>query len=100
MDVHFKPFGKASYKKNDDVISGYTFECQHGPTECLGNMIHACTLKYVSPNLIPDMIGCMIDNNREPKSIGETCAKSLEVQKKHKFSFENVLFNELNFNLL
>ncbi|KAL0828892.1 hypothetical protein ABMA28_003797 [Loxostege sticticalis] len=34
------PFGKAS-----SLNHGFDgFQCQHGPTECLGNMIHSCTL--------------------------------------------------------
>ena len=26
--------------------AGYTFDCQHGPRECQGNMMHACGIEY------------------------------------------------------
>jgi len=34
------PFGKATYQDNEQ--GGYDFECQHGPSECEGNRLHAC----------------------------------------------------------
>ncbi|CAG9788070.1 unnamed protein product [Diatraea saccharalis] len=37
------PFGKAK-----SIDQGYRgFECQHGPSECLGNMIQSCALKLM-----------------------------------------------------
>lgn len=47
------------------------FECQHGTIECYGNKVHACTLvkvKDVATQL--KYIGCMIDDNYNPNSIG------------------------------
>lgn len=57
-------------------MSGYSFNCQHGPTECIGNMIHACAIKYVQDqHKIIEYIACMISNNREPQTIAKSCAE-------------------------
>ncbi|CAH1636955.1 unnamed protein product [Spodoptera littoralis] len=40
ITLHFVPFGKAT-----SVNQGYDgFLCQHGPTECTGNMVQSCAL--------------------------------------------------------
>ena len=55
--------------------------CQHGKNECIGNMIHACaTLHVKDSSKLVKYISCMIQNNREPKKVGESCAKSLEIE--------------------
>jgi len=80
MDVHFKPYGKASHKTSSKELSGYTFDCQHGPTECLGNMIHACAIKHVSnQGDLVSLIGCMIKDNMNPKVAGESCSNELNI---------------------
>ena len=66
------------HKKNDQSDVGFDFDCQHGPPECLGNMIHACAVKYVKDqNLINEYIGCMMDNNRQLEEAGQKCATKL-----------------------
>ena len=81
MDVKFLPFGKATYKKDDQDKNGWQFTCQHGKNECIGNMIHACANLHVKDSSkLVKYIACMIQNNREPKKIGESCAKSLEIE--------------------
>lgn len=77
MEVHFKPFGKASYQQSP---RGYTFKCQHGPAECQGNMVHACAIKYVAkPALLMEYVKCMMNDNYEPKTAGAKCAESLGI---------------------
>lgn len=77
MDVHFKPYGKASYRKSP---RDYTFECQHGPTECLGNMVHACGVKHVPDSKLQmKFIHCMIYDNYDPLAAGQKCAEELEL---------------------
>lgn len=44
VNVRLIPFGKASFYPKK--IAGYNFECQHGPSECKGNMLHACGIEY------------------------------------------------------
>ena len=81
MDIKFIPFGKATFKKNDQDKNGWQFTCQHGKNECIGNMIHACaTLHVKDSSKLVKYISCMIQNNREPKKVGESCAKSLEIE--------------------
>lgn len=81
MDIKFIPFGKATYKKDDQDKNGWQFTCQHGKNECIGNMIHACaTLHVKDSSKLVKYISCMIQNNREPKKVGESCAKSLEIE--------------------
>ncbi len=40
---------------------GYTFKCQHGPAECLGNMVHACAIKHVAQVTINHTRGSFTD---------------------------------------
>ncbi|XP_026319622.1 GILT-like protein 1 [Hyposmocoma kahamanoa] len=44
IELYTYPFGHAQMKKNDNKT---TFECQHGPTECYGNGLHACAIQYL-----------------------------------------------------
>jgi len=49
-DVHLWPYGNAK-----EIQAGpagkWQFTCQHGPNECLGNLIEACALKYITDPL-------------------------------------------------
>lgn len=74
MDINYRPFGKAHFKEEGD---NYKFECQHGPTECLGNIVHNCAVKYVQSPL--PYIKCMMANNYEPMKIGKQCAEMLDI---------------------
>ncbi|XP_063821053.1 gamma-interferon-inducible lysosomal thiol reductase-like [Ostrinia nubilalis] len=45
VDIHTYPYGNAHEK----VINNETVTvCQHGPTECYGNMLHGCALNLLS----------------------------------------------------
>lgn len=44
MTVEMIPYGNAHQEPNGD---SWDFTCQHGPTECKGNIQQACVLKYV-----------------------------------------------------
>ena len=55
--------------KGEDL---YNFQCQHGPAECKGNMVHACATKVVqSPLTVLKYIKCMIGDNYSPLEAGE-----------------------------
>lgn len=75
MEVDYRPFGKATYKKRPG--GGYKFSCQHGPTECLGNIVHNCVVKYIKEPL--PYIRCMMEDNYEPLDIGKKCAYQLDI---------------------
>uniref|UniRef100_A0A8D8G6E9 Gamma-interferon-inducible lysosomal thiol reductase n=1 Tax=Culex pipiens TaxID=7175 RepID=A0A8D8G6E9_CULPI len=68
MDIEFIPFGKSR-----SINGGESFECQHGPLECEGNMAQSCIL-----NLLPDQdrqvsyVSCQMDFNADPR--GWECA--------------------------
>ena len=49
-------------------VSDYSFDCQHGPDECEGNIYHACVSKHVTDtDQMMEMISCMIQDNMEPQ---------------------------------
>ena len=51
----------------------YTFDCQHGPVECQGNIVQGCTVKYVSDVAMQvELINCMMDANYPPTA-GKHC---------------------------
>merc|ERR1712150_169389 len=60
-----------TYKKRPG--GGYKFSCQHGPTECLGNIVHNCVIKYVAEPM--PYIKCMMEDSYESLGV------------KHKLSF-------------
>ncbi|KAG7321536.1 hypothetical protein KOW79_014394 [Hemibagrus wyckioides] len=55
MSVELFPYGNAEEKQVGDK---YEFTCQHGPDECLGNMIETCVMKKVPSAAVP-VIYCM-----------------------------------------
>lgn len=72
------PYGKANTKVTSQELS---FSCQHGPTECLANKIHACAIKYTAqePSVQLKYIACMINDNYDPEYAGEKCATEVQV---------------------
>merc|ERR1712228_147882 len=46
MELHWKPYGKAQYWENPS--KALSFSCQNGPEECIGNLVHACSIKYIT----------------------------------------------------
>lgn len=80
MDIRFVPYGKASHRLSGEGEDLYNFQCQHGPTECQGNMVHACATSIVrSPSLLMKYIKCMISDNYSPLEAGKRCAGSVGV---------------------
>ncbi|XP_060744020.1 gamma-interferon-inducible lysosomal thiol reductase-like [Tachysurus vachellii] len=55
MHVDLVPYGNAQEKQVGDK---YEFTCQHGPDECLGNMIETCVMNKVPDAAVP-VIYCM-----------------------------------------
>jgi len=42
VELRLIPFGKASFEETSG--GGFTFTCQHGPNECVGNKWHSCAI--------------------------------------------------------
>jgi len=75
MDINYRPWGKAYFSQDGP----YSFTCQHGPTECEGNIVHNCAVKYVPEASLLPYINCMMKDNYEPLKIGKTCAEMLDI---------------------
>merc|ERR1719154_46058 len=77
LQINYKPFGFASWVETGD--GGFTFECQHGADECLGNKAQACLLNMVpkQEEIVP-LINCMM-KTRNPPSIGDECISELNL---------------------
>ncbi|GFN89146.1 leucine rich repeat protein [Plakobranchus ocellatus] len=77
LQVHLIPFGNA---KETKVGEKYTFECQHGPDECQGNIVETCTIHYFpkeKDHIV--FIGCFeqkYDESHDWQATLETCAKA------------------------
>ncbi|UXI19753.1 hypothetical protein NH340_JMT05696 [Sarcoptes scabiei] len=54
-EVRFKliPFGKAR------IVNSTLFKCQHGPSECFGNIYHACCGYYYGNKVMHRLAYCM-----------------------------------------
>lgn len=77
MDVEMFPFGNANYSPDGE---GWRFNCQHGPDECRGNMIHACAKDHFQDiNLEMEFINCLLSQSSPPYA-GETCAAAVGVE--------------------
>merc|ERR550519_233171 len=46
FDVKFVAYGNA--ETSGSLESGFSITCQHGERECMGNIVQACTVKYVA----------------------------------------------------
>lgn len=74
LNIDYVPYGKATTEEIGP--SKYVFKCQHGPPECLGNKIHACTIVRVSDELQrAKILTCMIAGKVDPEESGKKCAK-------------------------
>lgn len=79
MDVTLIPYGNADTTKNPD--GSYSFNCQHGPDECLGNKLHTCAIAKldVTQEVLISFVKCTEAAQGTIVQRGETCAKKLEV---------------------
>lgn len=79
MKIWFVPYGKATTTTNPD--GSLAFDCQHGPIECEGNIIHACVVEAVQDARKQlAMVACMIRDNLIPRDAFIGCAKQHGVE--------------------
>ena len=61
----FKKYISIQHERNQ-TTGEYSFQCQFGPEECIGNKIHACSIKYVDdPHNLADYFNDIIDYTEE-----------------------------------
>jgi len=64
-------------KKSDD----YIFICQHGESECLGNMIHSCAMKLLDTEKYMQLFFCMAAlTNFVPEKSSYQCSQELGIE--------------------
>ncbi|KAJ9582816.1 hypothetical protein L9F63_022835, partial [Diploptera punctata] len=78
MHVDFVPYGKASQSRKPN--GGYSFQCQHGPNECKGNMQQACALSLLPHNATTQVqfVSCVM-SSQSPPNAGRQCANILGI---------------------
>ena len=64
------PYGKAQTSKQNGQ---YKFTCQHGPRECIGNMMHACSIQLFGNLASVPFVNCMM-KERNPDKHAQQCA--------------------------
>ncbi|KAJ0182573.1 hypothetical protein K1T71_001942 [Dendrolimus kikuchii] len=74
LDIKLYPYGNA---QTNETNGHYTFECQHGPAECYGNMLDACAIDLLG-NITKTVFfsGCMMRNNQSGRGSDDTAADS------------------------
>ncbi|KPP68353.1 gamma-interferon-inducible lysosomal thiol reductase-like [Scleropages formosus] len=70
MTVKLVPYGNAQETNNKEP---YTFSCQHGEQECLGNMMETCVMNITGGEGFP-IIYCM-ESSTDVIAAGEPCLK-------------------------
>ncbi|XP_045528162.1 gamma-interferon-inducible lysosomal thiol reductase-like isoform X2 [Pieris brassicae] len=63
LDIQTYPYGNAETKEHDGKVE---FICQHGPSECYANKLHACALDIITNHTAALLFNiCMMDNSQE-----------------------------------
>jgi len=73
MNLTFYPYGNA---KETQQGGKWVFTCQHGASECLGNMIEACAIKYHQNSTAEwvNFISCCETSSQPVDKVGASCA--------------------------
>jgi len=84
MDIDFVPYGNADQQQSGD---SWTFECQHGPDECHGNLQQSCMFNYVKDqDTYVDIIYCIensgdiTDDNKVKQCIADSGVSDSMIQ--------------------
>lgn len=80
FNLELIPYGNAGERM---VGNKWVFTCQHGPVECLGNLIQTCALDIIGnvTSALP-FIECMEKSEDRPDVSGPVCAKRYAVDYK------------------
>ncbi|CAF0799778.1 unnamed protein product [Didymodactylos carnosus] len=79
VNITFIPYGNAKELFRPET-GLWQFYCQHGSSECLGNVIHACTI-YFYPDIQQHLpfIYCTESTEGDVQEVAEECAKKSSV---------------------
>lgn len=71
LSLKFVPFGRA----NSLDANGNSFECHHGPKECVANKLQSCVLKHLDgrQNAQQQFVVCQM--RKEAEVTGKECAE-------------------------
>ncbi|BFZ21135.1 hypothetical protein BsWGS_24175 [Bradybaena similaris] len=71
------PYGNANERQVDNR---WVFQCQHGPEECVGNIIATCTIAIVKDITVYfPFLNCMEGSSQSPKAAAQQCATKFPV---------------------
>lgn len=78
MKLTLVPFGNAEEKQE---FGKWKFRCQHGPEECVGNVIETCAINITKDiNIYFPFIHCMENSTSEkPEKSAEKCSQHFKV---------------------
>lgn len=74
LDLNVIPYGNAHEKQNGTM---WEFDCQHGPDECLGNIIEECAMHLYHHNLtlLMPFLVCIEQSQELPATAAKQCAQ-------------------------
>nr|CAD7459196.1 unnamed protein product [Timema tahoe] len=75
LAVDFVPYGNAQQTLSAD--GQWSFTCQHGPNECVGNIVQACALRTLrdQPDQQMEFINCVMDSE-DPSTGGQEVSRT------------------------
>ncbi|CAK9801028.1 Gamma-interferon-inducible lysosomal thiol reductase [Anthophora quadrimaculata] len=106
INITFIPYGKASHTKSP-VTGQWQFSCQHGSSECEGNMAQACGIHAIQKEesaekvqqLTVSLVGCAMTSRYPPLSVPQ-CAKKAGLSKQTEDSINKCIEGSLSKELL
>ncbi|ESO85964.1 hypothetical protein LOTGIDRAFT_235566 [Lottia gigantea] len=78
MNLTLVPYGNA--RESRESSGRYKYDCQHGPQECVGNLIDTCSIYYLKivEKYFP-YIHCMEISQSDPLQAAKQCAQQFTV---------------------
>ncbi|XP_047510340.1 gamma-interferon-inducible lysosomal thiol reductase-like isoform X1 [Pieris napi] len=78
LDIQTYPYGNAKTEEHDGKVE---FKCQHGPTECYGNKLHACALDIIKNHTAALQFNiCMMESSQEKEGSDDIAADKCGAQ--------------------
>ncbi|KAH9366283.1 hypothetical protein HPB48_015700 [Haemaphysalis longicornis] len=83
MDVQLVPFGNAfkeqpqTQQEQPDQAAADSADCQHGPEECFGNVVHSCAAHIFNDTILSLAFVTCMSLAQRPQEAGEECARGI-----------------------